>query len=134
MPMETLVLENPPLHLMFLTELYEINFIGYQKSMNNDDFRALVSNCLAFSNVNKLSAPKDYQRMYYKLNNKIVGFKISFSELLYQITVMHNFSFFYFTWFADYRLRVNYSGSALIYQYHYPEYSCSIMKDLMELL
>jgi DNA-dependent RNA polymerase len=63
--------------------------------------------------VHKLSAPKDYQRMYYKLNNKIVGFKISFSELLYQITVMHNFSFFYFTWFADYRLRVNYSGSAL---------------------
>jgi hypothetical protein len=63
--------------------------------MNEDNFRALLSNCLAFSNVHKLNEEKGYKRMYYKLNNKIVGFKISFSELLYQITVMHNFSFFY---------------------------------------
>jgi hypothetical protein len=113
MPIDTLLSENPPLCLMFLTELYEINFIEYQKNMKKEDFRALLSNCLNFSNMNKLNEEKDCKRMYYKLNNKIVGFKISFSELLYQLTVMHNFSFFYFTWFADYRLRVNYSGSAL---------------------
>jgi hypothetical protein len=99
MPIDTLLSENPPLHLMFLTELYEINFIGYQASMSKEAFRSLVLNCLAFSNVNKLNEEKEYKRLYYKLNNKIVGFKISFCELLYQLTIMHNFSFFYFTWF-----------------------------------
>jgi hypothetical protein len=111
MPIETLLTSQ--CNLLFLTELFNLNFISYQKSMLPEDFRALLSNCLDFAAVNPLHEKKDYKRMYYKLNNKIIGFKIYFIELLYQITIMHRFSFFYFDWFADYRLRVNYSGSVL---------------------
>jgi hypothetical protein len=107
LPLDALIASE--VHLLFLSEIYNLNFLVYKTTMPDKAFKSLLLSCRTFEKVT-FGKNADTHRFSYKINNILNSFKISLSELLFQLSIMFRFNNFNFDWFADYRLRIYYLG------------------------